>query len=328
MKFIFSTLFLLIAVYSFSQKNEQSILNKRFYITVPDSAKNIARAGDIMGPNPNENKETRIIYDEGDERLVFFARELNVKSTTNLAETVRKESSPKFPFEVTEFSADKSLKMLLITPKLFDSTKNAILIAGLLIQNADSTLSKFDAYINPAAFKEKKRFSEIVQHSFSTIRPGERRVNLDAHTDTFNIMGSKTRLQIKLPENYITQVSQGTDFEVYNINKIAAYGSVEDNSLVVYFGFYPSLFVREYNMEDFKTAQSNSEFMLHSQQWDNYYDAKSQLFLREQIFEDDEIGKGMKIHIAITSNSQKGIDEMAGIVKNLLLVYNISKAQR
>lgn len=61
--------------------------------------------------------------------------------------------------------------------------------------------------------------------------------------------------------------------------------------------------------------------MLHTSAWNNYYDKEHTFFLREQIFVDDEISKGMNVHIALMSNKAGQIEDLSAIVKNLRIIY-------
>src|SRR5262245_46980816 len=57
-------------------EQELSILADRFFLRFPKEARNEARSVDIMSAPPGEEEETRIVIDHGEERIVFFAREL------------------------------------------------------------------------------------------------------------------------------------------------------------------------------------------------------------------------------------------------------------
>jgi hypothetical protein len=303
-----------------AQKNEQSILNGRFYITFPDGAKNVAMRGDIMGPDPNENNQTRIMYDEGNKRLVFFARDLKVKTVNNLAEVVNKQSNPGYPFTVQEMPGHGASKPVLITPQKFDTTKNAILVKTMIVENADGTLCNIGAYLNPAAFADKVHFMQIVQDAFSSVRHGERLLSIKARVDTAKIRGSNATLQITLPDGYVLTNDNGDDFEVFRIEKLGEYGSNDNTDMLVYFGYYPSMLAHEYQLEDNKTADTKGDFMFRTAVWNNY--AKPGIiYLREQVFDDNHVAPNMKIHIGLTSTKPEGIEELFGIVKKLLIVY-------
>ena len=304
------------------QKNEISILNDRFYFTFPDSAKNIARATDIMSAGPNANKETRVIYDIGDKRIVFFAQELFLKSVNDLEKTLKNESSTEYPFAVKTIYNKDSVQCVKITPGKFDEKAAAILASTLIIKNADNTLSRFDTYFNPKAFADRATFDKINEQVLSSFRKGGRRINLNPRIDSFFVLGSKNVMRINFPKDYLITVDDAVDFETYDIKKIVAYGDTLDASITVYFGFHPSLFSTGLELAEFRTADTDGEFMRQKIQWLNFRDDRRKLILREQIFTDDDIQENAKIHIAMFANDQKLIDELTTIVKNILLKYH------
>ena len=53
-----------------------SILNGKYSFEFPAAAVVSPRVADIMAADPNANRETRVIWDKGDMRLVIFAQEL------------------------------------------------------------------------------------------------------------------------------------------------------------------------------------------------------------------------------------------------------------
>ena len=318
--FIATTVFFTLT--SNGQKNVMSMLNDRFSFVFPDSAKNQARGVNIMSADPNQNNETRVVYDIGSKRLVFFAEDLLVKSVENLETKLKNEVTNDFPLSVQKKDNLDSSICYRITPQKFNDKEQAILINALIIKNPDNTLSKFSAYINPEAFKDKTSFDKIVEQVFSSFKKGNRRLNLSARTEAFNILGTKTIYNIKLPENYIVSVDKKYDFEVYKIKQVANYGDTEFGDLIIYFGFHPSPMYKEMELEKFKTKDTEGEYMFQKLTWSNYQDKKRNLFLREQIFTDDDIQKNAQNHIAMIASSEKKIEELALIVKNSLLKYD------
>ena len=132
-KTFFLSVLLLSVTTSFGHKisdlkldNKQSILNDRAFFQFLSEAKNIARQTDIMSVNPNINKETRIVLDIDEQRLVLFARELSVTSNNNLLEIVSKENSEKAKTKILTDS--DSLLSILVRLTILDSTANAILV--------------------------------------------------------------------------------------------------------------------------------------------------------------------------------------------------------
>src|SRR6185436_16735692 len=71
--------------------NPLPILNGKAVFTFPAGAQNVKRDVDIMSADHNANEETRIIYDLGNKRLVFFAEELFALGEDQLFEHVSKD---------------------------------------------------------------------------------------------------------------------------------------------------------------------------------------------------------------------------------------------
>src|SRR6476646_8234480 len=85
---------------SSGQKNGISMLNGRFSFIFPDSAIKQARGVNIMSADPNENNETRVVYDIGSKRIVFFEEELIMKSVSDLETKLKNEATKDFPLTV------------------------------------------------------------------------------------------------------------------------------------------------------------------------------------------------------------------------------------
>jgi len=318
--FLITTLLFIVA--SYGQTNEISMLNNRFSFVFPDSAKNQARGVDIMSADPNENNETRVIYDIGPKRIVFFAEELFIKSVDDLETKLKNETTKDYPLFVQKKDNFDSSICYRITPQQFNDKSQAIFINSIIIKNPDNTLSKISVYINPEAYVDKATFDKIVEQVFSSFKIGNRRIDLSARTETFKILDTKTLYHIKLPENYIVSVDKKYDFEVYKIKQVSNYGDNDFGDLIIYFGFHPSPMYKEIELENFKTKDTEGEYMFQKLTWSNYQYKKRNLYLREQIFIDDDIQKDAQNHIAMIASSEKKIEELALIVKNSLLKYD------
>jgi hypothetical protein len=305
-----------------AQKNEISLLNGRFFCTFPDSAKNIARATDIMAADPNTNRETRVIFDIGDKRVVFFAEELYIKSVADLEKRLKEESTKDYPLAIKTIYDKDSAICISMTPSQFDNTQAAIYVKGVVVKNPDNTLSRLSVYFNPKAFADKPKFDKIVELVIASFRKGNRRLNLDARTETFAVLGTKTQMLVKLPKDYVVILDKKYDFEVYRVRKVTSYGEVDHADLNIYYGFHPSFFNTELDLSKFKEADTPGEFMFQKIHWMNFRDDSRQLILREQLFTDDDIQKDAQIHIGMISNNSKLIEEMTDIIKQLLLKYD------
>jgi len=316
------SILLLVCQLTYGQKNEISLLNGRFFFTFPDSAKNIARGADIMSAGPNMNDETRVIYDIGDKRAVFFAQELYITCKDELEKKITAESTSDYPLSIKTIYNKDSILCVSMTPSKFDNRKSAILVNSMIVKNADNSLSKLSVYLNPKAYEDKATFDKITEKVFSSFRKGNRRLPLFARTETFNVLGTKTKLELKMPSDYIVIIDKKYDFEVYRIKKITDYSEEDRADLNIYFGFHPSYFNTELELTKFKQPDTDGEFMFQKIKWMNFRDDSRSIIVREQMFTDDDIQKDAAIHIAMVSTTPKLIEEMTAIVRQVLLKYD------
>ena len=295
--------------------NKQSILNDRAFFQFPSKAKNIARQTDIMSETPNINRETRIILDIDEQRLVFFARELYVTSNNNLLEALSIENSEKANLKILT-NAD-SLHSVLITPTTFDSTANAILINNLYVQTQDGTIFVIGAYINPNAYKNKDDFQKLTENVFSTLTKGNRKLNFKARIEKVPVFfNSKEKFNIVLPEGYIITKNSQYDFEVLNIQKIRDIADTNWFSLTIYTGNHPSYFYEEYDFRKSNAIKTDGQFLNKKIMWLNFKNDERQLYLKEQQIPIDQI-KEIIAHIAMLGNSQESIDKLTKLIENI-----------
>jgi hypothetical protein len=299
--------------------NQQSILKDRVYLTFPDSAKNIARPVDIMSHDPNAEKETRIVFDNGNERLVFFAQELFVLANEKLFETLKIENDENFDFDYSEIKNSSEIIAIQAIPTKWDDTKGGILINSLTVMTKDSTLIRIDAYINPDAYKEQKEnYIELTKNVFNTIKNGTRFNNLEARTETHKIFGTDKSFVFKIPKNSIIQVDQKYDFQVFRIMTYSRLGETSWKSVSIYTGHHPSYFYPDYGFEGY-TDKQTTNFLNKSSDWLYFENKEKELYLKEQKIESDNIEKGLVVHIALLGNSSEIIDELTGLVETIEL---------
>lgn len=299
--------------------NEQSILKDRVYLTFPDSAKNIARPVDIMSHDPNAEKETRIVFDNGDERLVFFAQELFVLANEKLLETLESENDENFVFEYSKIKSGSEVMAIQSIPTKWDDTKGGILINRLTVMTKDSSLIRIDAYINPEAYREQKEdYINLTKNVFNTIKDGTRLNNLESRTETHKIFGTDKSFVFKLPKNSIIQIDQNYDFQVFRIKTYNRLGESSWKSVSIYTGNHPSYFYPDYGFEDY-TENQKTKFLNEYSDWLYFEDEEKDLYLKEQKIESDNIEKGLFVHIALSGNSSEIVNELTELIEKIEL---------
>jgi hypothetical protein len=299
--------------------NKQSILNKRVFLHFPDSAKNLTRPVGIMSHDPNAEKETRIVFDNGAERLVFFAQELFLLGDDKLLESMKADKSEEFLFEYTELIKNKEITAIQTLPTKWDNTKGGILINSLTIMTKDNSLIRIDAYINPTAYESQKEiYIDLTKRVFNTIKAGKRFNNRKPRVEKHNILGTKKDFIFDLPKDYIIQIDQKYDFQVFRLKKYNYISDTTWQSISIYIGHHPSYAYPDYGFDNY-TEKQNTEFLGLKTDWLYFEDNERKLFLKEQKIESDNIEKGIITHISLSSNSSETILKLSEFIKTITL---------
>lgn len=296
-----------------------SVLNKKVFFDFPAKAIISPRVADIMAADPNENRETRIITDWGNMKLVIFAQELYALSSTTLFQDISKEVEPDFDFQRKILTDKDSLISVLSTPTLFDSSANGILVNSLLVKTQDNTVCRIDAYINPVAYFRKDEFIELTENIFKTISKGTRITNLGAREESYSIAGSTNKFLFKIPKNYFLTVDEKYDFSVLKLTKYKDLTDKTFSSITIYTGFHPSWFHKEYGFTDSNAVKIKGRFLQNNIDWFYFADSPNSFYLKEQMIPSDNIEKGLILHIAMLSNKKDIMEELAKIVEDIKL---------
>jgi hypothetical protein len=298
--------------------NKQSILNNKVFFYFPTSAINEKRGVDIMSADPNENEETRIVFDNGDMRLVFFAQELFTLADNDLFHTISRQNE-KAQFQTKILTDKDSLLSILSTPTKFDSTKNAILVNSLLVKTQDNSLFRINAYINPSSYKIKDKYQELTESVFSSLTKGTRKTNLAARQEKREIYGTEKSLIFHLPDNYCITVDQQYDFQVIKLHRYQTFTDTTWIQVIIYIGNHPSMVYRDYGFSENEGQKIKGKFLDKSINW-LFFDINQQRFFdKEQKINCDNVEKGLIIHIAMLSNTKELLDDLTKIVETIEL---------
>ncbi|GGH70964.1 hypothetical protein HNQ91_003129 [Filimonas zeae] len=297
--------------------NKLSILNGKASFLFPDKAENIARATNIMAADANANRETRIVFDLGQQRLVFFARELYVTSNNSLPETLANGNEAESKSKV--LTNKDSLLSVLVTPGGYDSTESAILINTLYVKTQDNAVFSINAFINPEAYKNKAAFQQLTEKVFASLLKGERRINFKARTETWPIFGGNKKFVIALPEGFVVTKDKKYDFEVLKFQKIKDIADTNWLSLTIYTGHHPSYFYGEYDFTNDNAVKSGGKFLGKPVEWLCFTSEEKKLYLKEQKISADQIENGLIVHIAMLGNNLFSIDEITGLIEGIKL---------
>lgn len=298
--------------------NKQSILNDKAFFYFPAEAKNEKRGVGIMSADPNENEETRIVFDKGDMRLVFFAQELFALADNDLFQTLSKEDEA--AQSKTQIFTDKDgLFSILSTPTQFDPTKSAILVNSLVVKTQENTLFRISAYINPGTYKMKDQYQKLTENVFSTLSKGTREINRDARQEKHEVFGSKKSLAFDLPPNYCVTVDQQYDFQVFKIHRYQRLADPTWIQILIYNGHHPSVTYRRYGLSEKDGKKIKGKFLDQKIDW-LFFDMNQEGFYdKEQQVTCNNVAKGRIFHIAMLSNKKGLLDDLTKIVESIKL---------
>lgn len=292
-----------------------AVLNDRASFLFPAGATNTARQADIMSAAPNGERETRIITDFGNKRLVFFAEELYAQAGDNLAAGLRANLAKKYT--VTESKRPDGLVTVLCRPLAYDSTQSAILIYSLIVKTPDNLVFRMNAYINPMAFADRAAFQQLSERVFNSLEKGKRKLNTTARKENIAILGGQKKCTVQLPEGYIVSRDAQYDFEVLRFRKIRDYFDTGWQSLTVYLGHHPSAFFPNYSFSENQQEKAPGPFLGKDRNWMLFKNEQEPVFVKEQQFPADDLEKQLVIHIGMAADQVKTIEELSGIVATI-----------
>jgi len=298
---------------------KQSVLNDKACFTFPDSAIEVHRQTDLMAAPPNPSEETRIVYNMGSMRLIFFAQELYLLADNNLFKEVSGDSAYAANFGSKVFSDKDSLYSIISTPLKYDSLQAGVLIKSLLVRTQDNSLFRIDAYINSGAFSRKAELQKIAENVFATLSKGNHKYKRNERNESYPIGDGKKSFLFHLPENYCITIDTGEDFEVFRFHKFRSFTDNTWANLVIYAGQHPSYTFMEYGLDERSARKDTDNFLGKKVEWLFFnYDLQG-LFLKEQILPRDDIEKGEKIHAAMITNNIESLKELTRIAESAKL---------
>lgn len=300
--------------------NRQAMLNSKYFLDFPVTAVNQQRPVDIMSTDRNINEETRIVLDNGDERLVVFAMELySLADDATFEQKLNAEDNSKYGFNRQVIYNANGYLAVMSTPTLFDSTRSGILINTVMLKSPDGTVSSIGAMISPTAYKNKAYYTALTERIFRSFAPGTRTVELKAHKETVLLFGTKKTFRFQLPANHYLVVDQKYDFQVIKIKQYQPYGSDDWQGATIYLGHHPSWFYPDYGFEESAGKPQKGEFLGKKIEWLLFEDPSEKTVLKEQQIASDQVEKDLIVHIALYGATAADIEPLQQIVEGITL---------
>jgi len=219
------------------------LLGDRLRIQMPKGARIEQRAASVMGATEAVELETRVVFDDGERRLVMMSYELlsmaGAEFETMIRGQAEKASVGGQSVKVARIRSKEGLKVYVEESLPIDPTQESILMSSAWVISPDGTLQLLRAYANPAAARDLVGMQNLLSRVWKSLTKGDRKLSTQARRVTLEVMMPSKRLTLDLPEGYVAVAQKGPDFIVHRISKIVPYGS-KVPSLGIYIGAHPS----------------------------------------------------------------------------------------
>lgn len=298
---------------------ELSILADRFFLHFPKEARNEAREVNIMSAPPGEEEETRIVLDRGDERVVFYARELNMLAPKDLAGVWEEaiEGGDPDAFAIGPEVKKGACGTVVYSPRALKATGEATLISGLAIRCADDMLLTIQAYADSEAFAHIGAYQKLVADVFGSFRAGSRVIDLSERTVRYPFYFSDSLdLVIDLPAGHVINTDDAYDFFVYRVRKLAYLGANEQTTLILYLGHHPSLVMGDLGLGEQDASRRPGTLFGRPMEWLVVDDDAKGTHLREQIVPMSEHG-ALVSHTAAFGSKAKEVDALVDLAQRI-----------
>lgn len=268
-----STLAILILLGSFAYADDMEsldLLNNRLTISVPKGAKNEARSNSIMAaPDANES-ETRLVFKDGEKKLVVMAWELFRRAGDNYNEEVPKalkewSESESTPFKISKIGEHITLGI----PDEPNTEDDAILYSSAFVRHDDGMIQRVAVYFNPEFHKTPDHCTGMAKKIVESIKVGKRTLDLGAGERHLDILNEGFQMTVSVPEGWTYTTQKGVDFLVHSLEKVSDFGS-PSASIGVYIGGHPGYNHSRIDEDTLIKGTRKAQLFGESREWIEY----------------------------------------------------------
>lgn len=268
-----STFAILIFLSSFAYADDfesLDLLNNRLSISVPKGSKNEARGHSIMAaPEANES-ETRLVFENGEKKLVVMAWELFRRAGANYEEEVPNalkqwSESESTPFTISTIGENITLGI----PAEPNAEDDAILYAAAFVRHDDGTIQRVAVYFNPEFHKVPGSCADLAKKIVESIRVGKRSLVLRAGERKLDVLNDGFQMTISVPDGWTYTTQQRVDFLVHSLQKVSDFGSPSE-SIGVYIGGHPGYHHSRIEEDALIMSTRKAQLFGEPQEWIEY----------------------------------------------------------
>jgi hypothetical protein len=192
-------------------------------------------------PAEPETRQTMVVMDAGEQRMVLMARELQ-RSTDDFEQRAARYYAPLAKehgsLHVTALDPPSGgLHMLVLQPPDAAGTAAPVPLFWAAVANTDGSVQELSFYVNSAGATDLPAARSLARRILATLRPGPRRLPDAVHVQKLEVLGDDG-LSLELPGGVAYSCQRGADYLVHHVELVVPLGEV-GGSLGLYEGSAP-----------------------------------------------------------------------------------------
>lgn len=210
-----------------------SLIADRLQITPLAGTEDRARSS-LMGPQPADQRETRLLLESGDRMLVILSVELFARPGSHLLEQIPRLDARLANARVAEVALQSGLRATLAVQSELPPVGDAIPLADAFTELSDGTLQLTSVFVNRAVVSAGAQGCQTVAVKLlASLAPGKRQLDMTGGRREL-VAG----LAIDLPTGVGLLREQGPDFDVFHVYPVRELAA-DAPQLGIYIGSNP-----------------------------------------------------------------------------------------
>lgn len=297
------------------------LLNGRFSLQMPEGSVNQARGHNVMAAPESNERETRLVYEKGEKKMVVMAWELFRKVGDNFDEEVNKafkswvDKDAVFKIK----SAGEHARMALIEKP--NEKGDAILYGVGCVRQKDGTLQLVKVYFNPNFHKESGACFALTEQVLASIQLGKRALMLEKGERSLPFLLDESRLSVQVPEGWTFSTTQGPDFLVNSLREVSVFGEPAQQ-VGIYVGGHPSYHHQKIDPEKVVKKTRKSLFLGKECEWFEFYEKGEEDWKSVELIYPLGEGGYWNMHVFSGGRNEESLQKVLKIAATLKIEAN------
>lgn len=220
------------------------LLAGRLSVRGPQGSKLLARPASIMAAPEAPERESRVFYEDGDEKFVLMAWELFRSAGERLGTQVRAEVESQAAGGDIAWCVEPlpavagGLRAYAVIPDRLPTEGEALPVLSVLAAHPDGLVQLLRWYVNPTLAGDAAGCIALASRAAATLAAGTRRIAREAGARRLEAFSQTKELEVQLPAGHVLTPQPGPDFTVHRIEPIVPLGE-PGASLGFYLGDNP-----------------------------------------------------------------------------------------